>query len=315
MNEQMTSAEQAALSQGQPHHAMRDLHNRWLSETKFQGDVFPDYRPYDPRLLGDTPSHFFSLHDTQIIRTPAVTKDAERTFFGTLTRASIVEEFEGFLSHYERQNKSHLYVNLMAPIGSEKIRIEALEELERKKPALFLLVTLSKDCQFYHQAGRFAAQSDAGSFKETFLKQMFGGNPAYHWPLSWDSAQVRELCSAAIEKVHAEKFNSAHLLSQEQRCRFIELAYTEILEKIIRDKRPATCNISCRSCVDRGAVNLSLLYAKTQPLNTAESRSTLAAIALAPAILAQSRPMLLHRMDRLQGAMEQLSFVFPTAEC
>lgn len=272
------------------------------SQPKFQGEVFPDYRPYDPSYLGDAPSHFFHLGKTQIIRTPAVTRDAKRTFFGHLTQAAIVEEFHGFLKHQEKQGHTHLYINLMATHGSEKVRTEALEQLEKDKHQTFQLVTLSKDCSFYHQKGPFEHENDAFAFKNTFIDQMFGKNPAYHWPKKWDRIDTRLLCKAAIDKVHQNHFKNGSTLDHHQRLTFIELAYTEIIEALIRKHAPTTCNISCRSCVDRGAVNLSLLYAQTQA-----NPEHLTSIALAPAILAQSRTMLSHRMERLIPALTRIT--------
>jgi len=289
--------------------SIRDLHKRLGQESRFQGEIFQDYRPYDPRYLGDTPSHFFSIQDTQIIRTPAITKDAQRSCFGNLTRAAIVEEFQGFLDHYQREGKTHLYVNLMAPHGSEKIRTEAIEELERKSSAVFHLLTLSKDCAFYHQVDSFWGNDDASQFKETFMDQMFHSNPAFHWPISWDSASTQTLVRKIIDEVHEKHYQSAPQLNRDQRCDFIELAYTAIIESLLHEKKPATCNVSCRSCVDRGAANLALLYAKTQPLETAGSKETLATIALAPAMISQSRQMLPHRMHRLAPALNRLLYI------
>lgn len=282
------------------------LHKKWGSDPRFQGEVFQDFRPYDPRLLGDTPSHFFKLHNTQIIRTPAVTKDEKRSFFGTLNQAAIVEEFKGFIQHCEKHNRNHLYVNLMAKVGSEKMRTEALEELEKTSPAL-QLINLSKDCSFYHQNGPFASEESSRSFKKTFLNQMFGDNPAFHWPLSWDLETTKAQCEEAIERVHHKYFNSSTNLSRAQRQDFIEIAYAEIVETLLQENKPVTCNISCRSCVDRGAASLSILYAKTHKLQDVPSKETLLTITLAPAMLSQNRQMLSHRKSRLITALKVLS--------
>jgi|GEM_PF-5165646 len=304
----MNDEEKRGLSYGKIHEVIKNLHSRWKLDARFQGEIFQDYRPYDPRYLGDTPSFFFRVGDTQIIRTPAITRDKGRSFWGTLNEASIVEEFLGFLQHYKRQEKVHLYVNLMASHGSEKIRNKALEDLESKYSNVFHLITLSKDCIFYHQTDRFAHQNEAELFKKDFINQMFNDSSAFHWPVSWDRDETKIRCLEAIEKVHANYFGSASLLNLEQRRRFIELAYTEIIESFLVENKPATCNISCRSCVDRGAANLSLLYAKTHPLKKPESRETLAVMALAPAMIAQSRQMLDHRMFRLSEALDQLLY-------
>jgi hypothetical protein len=280
------------------------LYKKLGAQTRFQGQVFQDYLPYDPRALGDAPSLFFNIGTTQVIRTPAVTRDLERTMLGTLKKAEIVEEFEGFLESYEKEGKHHLYVNLMAHGGgSEQLRNEALIDLERKLKATLHLVHLSKDCSFYHQSHSFSGLENAAQFKQVFIDQMFGVNPAFKWPSVWDQKRTKEICQEAIDRVHQNHFESKETLSREERCDFIELVYTEIIEALILSTKPASCNVSCRSCVDRGAVNLSLLYAKTQP----KSPLTLATIALTPAMLSQGRMMLPHRMHRLRTALARLS--------
>lgn len=301
----MTEEEKERLAGGKTHEFIRDLHTQWGCKAQFQGETFQDYRPYDPRILGDTPSSFFKVHDTQIIRTPAVTADNKRSFFGTLTKASIVEEFRGFLQHYQQEKKTHLYINLMAPTGSEKVRTNALEDLEKENKIVFQLVTLSKDSSFYHQTDPFARKDNAEFFKKDFIEQMFGNSPHFHWPISWDLPETKEFCRQAVETIHEKYFNSSNVLKIEQRRDFIELAYTEIIETLLVHKKPASCNISCRSCVDRGAANLSLLYAKT-PSTKEAKEETLVTIALAPAIIAQSRLMLTHRMKRLHTALGRL---------
>ncbi len=297
----MTENERRNLSIKVNSQFLRSLHGRLVNKSQFQGEVFQDYRPYDPRYLGDTPSRLFKIGNTQIIRTPAVTRDEKRSFFGSLEKAKIVEEFEGFLDHAKRVGKRHFYVNLMMRHGSEKKRIEALEDLERKRGDVLDLLTLSHDCDFYHQSNSFSAMNDAEQFKETFIDRMFSDLEAFHFPIAWDRGDTRNIAMNVIEQVHQTYFASAPTLEKWQRHRFIELVYVGIIETFIREKTPATCNVSCRSCVDRGAANLALLYAKTRPLNTPKSRETLATIALAPALIAQGRPMLHFRVNRLSA--------------
>jgi hypothetical protein len=287
-------------SQEQQQFDIDQIYRRWQKLPAFQGEIFAEHRPYDPRLLGDTPSALFNIGATQIIRTPAITTEGSRTFFGTLTQSRIAEEFLGHLDYCRCENKTHLYINLMAPYGSEKVRTEALLDLETQQGDLFHLLTLSKDCSFYHQTGPFKTMESAQTFKEAFLHELFHGR-AYHWPRAWDLKEAETLCEQAIEETHSAHFPSQTALSFDERRTFIELAYTCIIEKLILHYQPTICNISCRSCVDRGAASLSLLYRKTHP----NDRATFATLALGPAIFAQSRLMLSHRFERLAHALKK----------
>jgi hypothetical protein len=300
LQKQLTPTEKARLADGPIHSTIQDLHARLGKEPQFKGDVFQDYRPYDPRFLGDTPSHFFKVYSTQIIRTPAITRDEKRSFFGHLTESAVVEEFQGFLDGYRRDGKTHLYVNLMAPHGSEGLRTKAIADLEVANPDQLQLMNLSKDCPFYHQTGKFLSQNNAIEFKRSFCAELFENKEYFRWPTSWDRARTKTLVERAIDDVHQNQYQSKSNLSLEERRSFIELAYTEIITAMLSQFKPTSCNLSCRSCIDRGAANLALLYAKTEP---GLSNETLATIALAPAMIAQSRPMLGHRMERLVPAL------------
>lgn len=292
---------------------IKQFYDRLGSEPKFNG-IVERVRLYDASYLGDVPSIAYkypikvndTVKDVKIIRTPAVTRDTARNEQGNLTKVKIVEEFVGFLDSYKKQNKVHVYINLMHRVGSEGIRSKAIERLEERYPDTFHAITLTKDHSFYWQNDVYYALNDAAAFKAEFLNQMFETNPChYHWSpalgLDW-----KEKCRAIIEQVHIKSFGGEGELSQQQRMDFIEVAYTEIIEAILEKLQPDSANESCKSCIDRGASALGEQYAKRCHSQrqewTEKRRKRLAAVTLAPAILAMNRVLQPPRMPRMQSA-------------
>ncbi|WP_068470312.1 hypothetical protein [Candidatus Protochlamydia phocaeensis] len=292
---------------------VKQFYDRLGSESKFNG-IVEGVRLYDASYLGDVPSIAYkypikvngNAKNIKIIRTPAVTRDTERNEKGELTQVKIVEEFMGFLDSYKKQNKVHVYINLMHRVGSEGIRSKAIEEVEVLYPDTLHVITLTKDHSFYWQKDAYQTLNEAAAFKAEFLRQMFDSDPHhYHWSPALGS-DWKEKCRAIIEQVHVKSFGEEAELSQQQRMDFIEVAYTEIIEAIFEKLQPESANESCKSCIDRGASALGEQYAKRCHSQrqewTERRRKRLAAVTLAPALLAMNRVLQPPRMPRMQSA-------------
>lgn len=290
---------------------INSLHRRLNSSPQF-GGVSEETRLYDPRYLGDVPSVVF-MHSSlknqkqiKMIRTPVITKDVKRRSH-SLGRAEVVNEFIGFLDSYKRQGKKHLYINLMQRIGSEGVRSKAVEELETNYQSQFAVVTLSKDCDFYWQRGVHSC--DANIFRQRFIQALFAENGHYRWPsfLMKDPKWHLE-CGKILERIHTNYFNSRDQLQLNERLDFIEIAYLYIIEALFERIEPDSCNVSCKSCIDRGAAVLAELYALKQGKNLSNlsHQTHLTTLTLAPALLAQNRVMQQSRMNRYKSAMERM---------
>ncbi|WP_042280568.1 hypothetical protein [Candidatus Protochlamydia sp. R18] len=292
-----------------------DLFHKDLSNHPRYTGVEESLRLYDPHYLGDIPSilYHYSIEKNGIpkkikmIRTPTVTKDCKRDLSGVLVKAKVVKEFIGFLESYQRQEKKHIYFNLMQRKGSEGIRSQAIEELEQKYPNHLYVITLSKDSDFYWQSKKFRLISNATQFKEQFMIEMFEGkNYFWSWALKLD---WKHDCQQILDHVHQLYFFNQVELSHQERLDFIELAYMEIIEAICLRFYPDSVNEACKSCVDRGAAALALQYLKKTVLKkqaiSESQRKKIMSIVLAPAILAMNRVMQHQRASRLQTACQR----------
>lgn len=296
---------------------IQTLHRQLDSDPQFNG-IDDSTRLYDPSNLGDVPSHLFSYpiddqgktKKVNIIRTPAVTRDTQRNARGDLAEAAIVEEFTGFLDSYKKQNKVHVYFNLMQRHGSEGIRSKLIEKLEEQYPGTLHVVTLTKDFDFYNQKNLNSNSMDAVDFKNQFLLEMFkNSNSHYHWSTAL-GAQWQTECQQLIDQVHANYFANKISLTKEERLVFIENFYAEVIEAVLNKLKPDSANLSCKSCIDRGASSLGAQYIKrclSQKQDLTENkRKRLMALFLAPAILAMNRVMELKRIERVSPAIKHM---------
>lgn len=300
-----------------------------LCKVPFNAIVEPvNGRLYDPHKLGDLPSHLYTIRstgpgvmagpsETRVIRTPAVTRDLKRgggAHGKDLSKAQIVEEFTQFLKAYKKQNKQHLYVNLMERRGSsERIRSKLIEGLETNPEyqGSICVVTLSKNCHFYTQTHEHAAVSDATTFKQTFHQELFKSSGNFYWPsfITSDASKMdawQAECTQIIQQVHADHYGSSATLTVAERKDFIEHVYARIVESLINKSNPTSVNIACKSCIDRGAqVNGLMLQrfgAANRVVSSDDSRikKMIAAVMLAPAILTQGRNIQPDRFPRTQ---------------
>ncbi len=290
---------QSIMPKGSASEQMEILYNNLGNQERFRQEEPPSYRQYDARMLGDTPSSFYSLHNTKIIRMPAPTRDGNRGLFGIMHSAEIVEEFKAHLDYCQKNNETHFYVNLMHRDGNEGLRTHAIEELEKQYDH-FSLLTLSKNCSFYNQ---FRSYPSAQEFKEDFLEQLLNDKKNYHIPIRHDLEDTKALIQKALDRVHCIYFKAKNDLTREERKIFIDLAYAEIIEAMIKTYQPTTCNLSCKSCIDRGASSLALLYAKA---HSSVDQETLISMALAPAMITSNRMMQQAHMTRLLEALKFL---------
>lgn len=293
---------------------IKKWHTQLGGLVKFNGLLeYP--RLYDPRRLGDVPTVLYNYplagRQIKVIRTPAVIKDSNRDKAGNIDKAEIVNEFRGFLDSYRKQGKVHLYINLMERYGnSEATRSSVIENLEKEYPDTLRVISLAKNSQFYLQTKKFGVSNQSYStFKQNFLQEMFGSSKTYSWSTALGKDwQIK--CSTALDNVHRQYFNKRSMLNVQERKDFIEIVYTDFIESAMKTVSPDSCNISCKSCIDRAAALLAQQFIKNcknagKGVDSIQ-RKQIAAIALAPAILAQNRVMQTDRMDRLKSAAERM---------
>lgn len=92
-------------------------HESLSRQAKFNG-IIEVPRLYDPHYLGDIPTVLYHYplatgKNIHIVRTPVIVKDNRRNKEGFVDQGQVVSEFCGFMDRYRKQNKVHLYINLM----------------------------------------------------------------------------------------------------------------------------------------------------------------------------------------------------------
>lgn len=202
---------------------------------------------------------------------------------------SVNPEFMAFI----RQQKRHLYVNLMKRDGLEGPNSFAIESLERTEPS-FVAVTLDKNSDFYWQQGNFPSESEA--FKREYYSQLVNPKGAYYFSQAlkhWDL----ELKSI-LDKTHQKYFNQKLELSAKERQDFIELSYLEILDRLVALLNPNSMNITCKHAIDRGP-SLAVLW--QLKLGYADENEAVALL-LAPPLLMHNRTSHESRLDRFTTA-------------
>lgn len=282
--------------------------------SAFKGVDESALRLYDPHYLGDTPSVQYKItgntgKQVKVIRTPVVTRDLKRDRTGQIVSTEPVPEFIEFLKAYQSKGKTHLYVNLMQRKGSEGIRSKQIEAIESIYPKVLKVICLDKDSNFYWQKWEHCTNTmNAEDFKNIFFDKMFKeNNSCFYWSKNLDSDDLMRKTKAIFEKVHARYFKEMVVFNNPARLDFIELVYAHLLDQLIKEMEPETCNISCKSCIDRGASSHGLQNLISQSNESPEGNPVeeIAAFIFAPALLSMNRLIQYPRIPRLISAIKR----------
>jgi hypothetical protein len=207
-----------------------------------------------------------------------------------------------FLFFIQTQS-SHLYVNLMKRNGTESSATKALELLENDF-SNFSAVTIDKNSDFYWQdKHQYPAIMDAAAFKKEFLKQLTNKNGDFYWSKNLNIDEWTLQLNFIIDKTHQSFFANQTMLNQKERLDFIELSYLSILDALVDQLRPASMNITCRQCMDRGPSLYVLWMLQKNEVTEAE----LPALLLAPPLLIHNRPSHPSRIIRFISAAQRIA--------
>ncbi len=253
----------------------------------------------DQFLHGNLPSNIAEpVKNTVLIRLGQPLRYLSQTFWW-LSLPIAYPEFVLFL-HLQ---PSHLYVNLMKRKGVEGPMTQAIEKLEEQIPNLFV-ITLDKNSSFYWQEEKeFPDLLESLSFKEIFFQNMstsLQGN--YFWSKHLDANSWNKELKKIIGDIHRETFHDQLVLDRAERQDFIELTYLAILDRLVEKWHPASMNITCRQCVDRGPSLMALWLYQNNQLENRE----IAALLLAPPLLVRSRASHSSNIQRFVSAANRV---------
>jgi hypothetical protein len=255
----------------------------------------------DQLLQGNLPS-ILSSQNTQLIRVGQPCDSPSRLFFWQ--SPSVYPEFLLFL----KLQPSHLYVNLMKRKGMEGPYSHSIEALEEQVPNLFV-VSLDKNSPFYWQSeSDYPEKWDSQQFKKAFLNQLLVKNGTYFWTKHLNPIEWQKELHHMIEKIDQLYFNHQISLNREERQDFIELTYLAILDALVEKLHPASMNITCKQCMDRGpSLAVLWMFQKKQWQN-----QELVALLLGPPIIIHNRSSHVLRIARFVSAAKRIAQVHQT---
>lgn len=299
--------------------AIDQVFEKTLLDTRFDSDESRKGILDDSHLLGDFPSHLYSLNNfkqTQMIRTTAVVRDLELDpETGVPSKIMVCEEFEGYLEALKRKGKKHLYVNLMSRNNHyyEEEKSHLIENLEKNESfgSSIFVITLekAKSNAFYMQSEEYENLSNANLFKQEFLKLLFQENGYYYLSSHLDHDDLKSRFKEAFDLIHANYFGNREELSVLERQDFIEIGYLKIIEIIVELSEVDYMNTTCRFSLDRGP-SIFALYYLDQVLRHAEEPlphlKRFLAYIFAPPLLVHNRPSHTYRIKRVQSVGERL---------
>lgn len=271
------------------------------------------YHTYDPLGQLNVPFQFYSLylkeHKMTNLRIPSPTVQE------FIHKASIVDEFKGFLrSYYKSQFKrKHLLINLQDKTSwKEHIRCVALEELQEGGAFSKMLdvVTLAKETEFYHQVAPYNEDNHAHVFISHLKFNLQDENCGYYFP-NWIKKQIfPEFIDGIIEAVHQVFFGGMNVLTHNNRKDFIEIFYLFLQLKLLEIVQPDSFSFTCKDGVDAGSAASAELYSFLKVLNdrsfSKNDQEHIDFILYIAPLLIRERTILSEKFERMVQAIKRV---------
>ncbi|MBS0635338.1 MAG: hypothetical protein JSR37_07745 [Verrucomicrobia bacterium] len=273
-------------------------------------DALQDYGVvgYDPLLLQNMPTCIFDLFEKgkriAVLRVPSPTSQE------FIHKAQVNEEFKS----YVRSITDELLVfNLQDRTNlREHARSVAIEELQKKDEFAksLVVVSMTKDSDFYHQIGPYEELNHAELFIEQLLEHVASENSGYYYPAKVAKVLFSGFTKQLAEAIHKVFFANKNVLSRNNRLDFIELFYTFIQLKVIETVQPGTIAYSCKDAIDiampaTAELFLLLKLINLRPLSASEE-DYLKVILYGPSISYRGRLLFPDRFSRLSSMTKRI---------
>ncbi len=219
---------------------------------------------WDPLTHFNFPSQQFTFSSKEmhvsVFRIPCP------TWQESIQKASVVEEFEGFLRYYKHERKPdhHLLVNLQDRTSWEEFaRCKALEEADLKAEHYDVLhvLGLPKNSPFYLQSDEYESMNGAPIFIENFLEQLASGiDCGFYFPEQLRNDEIKKFSKKALEVVHQLFFEGKTSLTRIERLKFIEIFYLLYVTKTVEMLKIDSISFTCKDALDTGAIATAVYY-------------------------------------------------------
>ena len=263
---------------------------------------------FDPIIQKNAPFQFFSISSeaihTTFIHLPCPTKQE------IIDKATIVPEFLGYLHGLDE--KKHLLVNMQDLTSwKDHARSVALENLSKdsKFENQFLLVSLPKETDFYHQQNEYKDLSESTSFKTIFKEQIASGKQCgFYIPSGFD-------LSCWIDFIHEHFYENKQELSFRERQDFIEIFYFFTLLLIIEKVGPDIVSFTSKDGIDTASCATAAFFGFAKILSSPSSwtdseKDFFLFSFYKAAALVRHRAPFWQKMQRAFSALEHFESVF-----
>ncbi len=305
------------------HDLVTDMLKKFPSGPLFKIlDIFQERNKkegFDPINQGNSPYYLFTFSsgafDASCLKMPCP------TFHTHINKAEVIDEFKGFLRHFETKKEltKHLHFNLQDRTSwEEHARCESLEKLQKKAEfsEQFTLVTLSKKSDFYFQAENYFDINSSKDFMKLLEEQVKSGEECgFFFSKHIPQKELHLYIKKIIPIIHIHFFGKKAKLARKERLDFIEIFYLFLELKVLEIIKPDTFTFSCKDGIDVGATTSGAFYALLKFLGkegkwSIEEQDHLLWILCGGALTVRERLVDYQRFSRMASALSILGATF-----
>jgi hypothetical protein len=268
---------------------------------------------FDPIFQKNLPMKLYSLrmnqHTLQILKIPSPTVQE------VITKAKMAPEFLGFLRAdvREKHPKKHLMIQLQDKTSwKEFARVKLLEDVQREAEwkGNLIVLTLSKDTDFYFQNGEYLALNSAKDFMALFVEQIQSNECGFYLPPILRGESRKKNMEKLLGWIHENFFENKEMLSRKNRLDFIEIFYHFFLLQLLAELSFDSISFTCKDALDVGGGMNASFYAfvklLTQQVLVKEDEERLFSLFYTSCLLVRERAIDPQRMYRLFSALAQV---------
>lgn len=274
-----------------------------------------DKEGFDPLLQENFPCQMFNFTygDSHVscLRIPSPTKQEY------IQEALIDEEFRGFLRSLSLKmaGQKHLLVNLQDRTSwRELARCIALEDLQKEAEFSrnFVVVTLSKSTDFYHQTATYQNLNQADLFIDQLKQQISSAEECgFHFPSHIKQSELNQFTDRAASFIHRHFFEGKEVLSRKNRLDFIEIYYYLLILQLVEWTHSDSLSLTCKDAVDKGEAMSAGFFSFLKMLSdgetwTKQDKDFLLWLFHAPALIIRERAVEPDDFNRTVSALTQI---------
>ena len=305
------------------HDSITEMLKKYPSGPLFKTlDIFQERNEregFDPIGQGNPPYYLYTFSssdfDSKCLKIPCPTLHAH------INKAEVIDEFRGFLRHFETKKglERHLHINLQDRSSwEEHARCQALEKLQNQAEfsEQLILVTFPKKSDFYFQTEDYLKVDTAKDFLKLLEEQVKSGEECgFFFSKYLPKKELHDFLKKILPIIHTHFFKKKAKLERKERLDFIEIFYQFFTLKILELARPDTFTFSCKDGVDVGATASATFFALVKLLGkedkwSQEEQDHLYWILCGPALTVRERLVDYQRFSRMASSLSILTQAF-----